>query len=157
MQTVKKQKFVGYKTLVDPETGEGYPMQMNVLEDRDFNFHKVWLQHLVNSLDSISNQKLRLAFWIIDHLDKENKLTMTQRYIAEKSGMSLQTVSRTIKALQEGSPAFLVKINSGAYRVNPDVIWKGSHNNRMGIVYEYRTSDTEQQQQMSMDDVMDEK
>ena len=48
MQTTKKQRFVGYKELVDPETGEKYPMQMNVLEDRDFNFHKVWLQHLVN-------------------------------------------------------------------------------------------------------------
>ena len=73
--TKKKQKFVGYKMLVDPETGEQYPMQMNVLEERDFNFHKVWLQHLVNSLDGISNQRLRLAFWIIDHLDRENKLT----------------------------------------------------------------------------------
>ena len=143
MQTTKKQKFVGYKDLVDPETGEHYPMQMNVLEDRDFNFHKVWLQHLVNSLDSISNQKLRLAFWIIDNLDKENKLTMTQRAIAEKSGMSLQTVSRTLRALQEGEPAFLVKINSGAYRVNPDVIWKGSHSNRMGVCYEYRANTTE--------------
>ena len=27
---------------------------MNVLEERDFNFHKVWLQHLVNSLDLVS-------------------------------------------------------------------------------------------------------
>lgn len=139
MQTTKKQKFVGYKMLIDPETGEQYPMQMNVLEDRDFNFHKVWLQHLVNSLDGISNQRLRLAFWIIDHLDKENKLIMTQRAIAKESGMSYQTVSRTMRALQEGSPAFLVKINSGAYRVNPDVIWKGSYSNRMGICYEYHS------------------
>ena len=155
MQTTKKQKFVGTKMLVDPETNEVYPMQLNVLEDRDFNFHKVWLQHLVNSLDGISNQRLRLAFWIIDHLDKENKLTMTQRYIAEKSGMSYQTVSRTMRALQEGTPAFLVKINSGAYRVNPDVIWKGSHSNRMGILYEYRSSEQERQEQMSIDDLED--
>ena len=145
--TTKKQKFVGFKSLVDPETGERYPMQMNVLEERDFNFHKVWLQHLVNSLDGITNQRLRLAFWIIDHLDRENKLTMTQRTIAEKSGMSYQTVSRTMRALQEGSPAFLVKINSGAYRVNPDVIWKGSYSNRMGICYEYVSEQTEQQQE----------
>lgn len=136
MKTTKKQKFVGVKILYD-ENGQAYPMQMNVLEDRDFNFHKVWLQHLVNSLDSISNQKLRLAFWIIDHLDQENKLIMTQRAISEKSGMSYQTVSRTMRALQEGEPAFLVKINSGAYRVNPDVIWKGHHSNRMGICFEY--------------------
>ena len=147
MQTTKKQKFVGYKTLTDLETGEQYPMQMNVLEERDFNFHKVWMQHLVNSLDAISNQKLRLAFWIIDNLDKENQLIMTQRVIADKSGMSLQTVSRTLKTLcesTEGNPAFLQKINSGAYRVNPEVLFKGSHSNRMGICYEYRRVEQEQ-------------
>lgn len=146
MKTTKKQKFVGYKILVDPETGETYPMQMNVMEDRDFNFHKVWLQHLVNSLDSISNQKLRLAFWIIDHLDRENQLIMTQRAIADATNMSTKTVNTTLKALceaPEGSPAFLQRINSGAYRVNPEVIFKGSHSNRMGICYEYKeTSDT---------------
>lgn len=138
MQTTKKQKFIGYKTLVDPDTGEQYPMQINVLEDRDFNFHKVWFKHLVQSIDEICNQKLRLAFWIIDHLDKENKLVMTQRVIAEQTQISLQTVNKTLKALQEGNPPFLVKINSGAYRVNPEVIFKGSHSNRMGICYEYR-------------------
>ena len=100
----------------------------------------------MNSLDGISNQRLRLAFWIIDHLDKENKLVMTQRAIAEQSGMSLQTVSRTLRALQEGTPAFLVKINSGAYRVNPEVIWKGSYSNRMGICYEYRSEQAEGEQ-----------
>ena len=143
LNTSKKQKYVGYKTLIDPETGESYPMQVNAIYDRDFNFHKVWLQHLVNSLDGITNQRLRLAFWIIDHLDRENKLTMTQRAIAEKSGISYQTVNRTMRALQEGSPAFLVKINSGAYRVNPDVIWKGSYSTRMGICYEYNSEQAE--------------
>jgi hypothetical protein len=141
-------------------------MQMNVLEERDFNFHKVWMQHLVNSLDSISNQKLRLAFWIIDNLDKENQLIMTQRAISEASGISLQTVSRTITALCEapdGGPAFLQKINSGAYRVNPEVLFKGSHSNRMGICYEYRTTDAQGKQderaaeqlegQMSIEDI----
>ena len=136
--TSKKQKFVGTKILVDPETNEAYPMQLNVIEDRDFNFTKVWLQHLVNSLDEISNQKLRLAFWIIDHLDKENQLVMTQRQLADASGISLKTVSRTMQALCEGEPPFLQKINSGAYRVNPDVMFKGSHNNRMGVIYKYQ-------------------
>lgn len=147
MQTTKKQKFVGSKTLVDKETGEEYPMQMNVIEDRDFNFHKVWLQHLINGLDEISNQKLRLAFWIIDNLNKENQLIMTQRVIAEKSGISLQTVSRTMKLLCEpknkDTLPFLQKINSGAYRVNPDVLFKGSHSNRMGVCYEYVKTDSQ--------------
>lgn len=135
--TTKKQKFVGSKAFCDMETGEVIPMQMVQVEDRDFNFHKVWLQNLVMSLEGISNQRLKLAFWILEHLDKENKLVMTQRAIAEGSGMSLATVVRTMKALQEGKPAFLQKINSGAYRVNPQVVWKGSYSNRMGVCFSY--------------------
>lgn len=137
-KTSKKQKFVGTQTFVDTSTGEVVPMQLVELEERDFNFHKVWLQHLVNSLDGISNQKLRLAFWIIENLNKENQLVMTQRAIAQKSGMSIDTVRRTMKALQDGESPFLVKINGGAYMVNPDVIWKGSHSSRMGIVFDYK-------------------
>ena len=144
--TLKKQKFVGTKTLVDPETGEAWASQINVLEDRDFNFHKVWLEHLVQALDDISNQRLRLAFWIIDHLDKENKLVMTQRAIADKSGMGLATVTRTMRALQGGEVPFLQKINSGAYRVNPDVIFKGSFSNRIAVCYEYRDTQAEAQE-----------
>jgi hypothetical protein len=144
LQTSKKQKFIGYKTLVDPDTGETYPMQINVVEDRDFNFHKIWFQHFVNGVDGIANQKLRLAFWIIDNLNQVNELTMTQRAISEKSGISYETVNRTIKALckkDKTGVAFLQKINGGAYRVNPEVIFKGSYSNRMGICYQYRKTD----------------
>lgn len=150
-QTSKIQKFVGYKELQDPETGEKYPMQMNVIEDRDFNFTKVWLQNLINSMNSITNQKMKLAFWIIDNLNKENQLVMTQRKIAERTGISLQTVSKTIKLLckpeEEGSIPFLQKINSGAYRVNPNVLFKGSHSNRMGICFEYLETEKENEKE----------
>lgn len=33
------------------------------------------------------------------------------------------------------------------YRVNPEVIFKGSHSNRMGICYEYKETDTKQQKE----------
>ena len=119
-------------------------MQVIQVEDRDFNFHKVWLKNLIMSLDGISNQRLKLAFWILDHLDSENKLVMTQRAMAQKSGMSLDTVMKTMKALQSGSPAFLQKINNGAYRVNPNVIWKGSFDKRMGICFNYGREDQDE-------------
>ena len=140
MTTSKKQKYVGTKVYIDAETGERVPMQVRALEDRDFNFHKVWLQHFINGMDNIVNQKLRLAFWIVDNLDYENKLVKTQRQMAIETGISFRTVNLTIKALcepGENGVAFLQKMHSGAYRVNPDVIFKGSHNNRIGIVYDY--------------------
>lgn len=146
MITSKKQRFIATKNMMDPETGEIIPAQLMSVEERDFNFHKLWLQHLVNDWDDISNQKLRLAYWIVEHLDSENKLTMTQRTIAEKSGISLNTVSKTMTSLQEGKNGqlpFLIKINSGAYQVNPSVLWHGSHNRRMAVIYDYSIRDAE--------------
>ena len=87
-------------------------------------------------MDLIGNQKTKLAFWLLDNLDRENKITMTYRQIADKSGMSYQTVYRTMNALIESD--FLVKINGGAYRVNPDVLFKGGKSDRLNVLLQYR-------------------
>lgn len=138
--TSKKQKLIGTQEYVNQNTGEVVPMIVTSIEDRDFNFHKMWLNNLIMSLDEITNRKMELAFWIIENLNKENQLVMTQRKIADKTGISIKTVSETMRLLQQGEIPFLVKINSGAYQVNPDVIWKGSHTSRMGIVFDYSKS-----------------
>lgn len=147
--THRRQKIITTREMIDPITGEVTPVIYSKIEDRDFNFHKVWLEHFISALDEITNKKLKLAFWIIKNLDYENKLVMTQRAIAEKSGMSYKTVTDTMKALQNGNPPFLQKINSGAYKVNPDILWKGKHSNRMGVIFEYdkETTDDEKNDQ----------
>jgi len=137
MKRSKKTKLVGVQEYINPSTGEIVPMQVVSVEDRDFDFHKLWLKNLVNSLDFMTNQKLKLTFWIIEHIDRENRLIMTQRKIIEETGISLRTVANTMKALQESDPPFLIKISSGVYQVNPKIIWKGSHGKRMGVIYDY--------------------
>ncbi len=137
MQTYKKQKIVGQTAYTNPATGEVVPFQIISIDDKDFNFHKLWLQNFVIATEDIRNVKMDLVLWIIDNLDKENKLVKTQRQMAEQSHVALSTVQRTIKALLSSTPPFLQKINSGAYRVNPDIIWKGSYSNRMGQIYEF--------------------
>lgn len=134
--TTKKVKVVGTKQYVDSLTGEVETMQVISIEERDFNFHKIWLKSILSTFDLIGNKKVKLAMWIIDHLDSENKLIGTQRAIATQAGCSLSTVSETMKSLQEAD--FLQKINSGAYRINPDIIFKGSRTNRMNVLFEYR-------------------
>ena len=140
--TNKKQKFVGFKELMDVETGEVIPVQMNEIVDRDFNFHKLWLRMFIEGLDRIANKKMKLAFWIIDHLNKENQLVYTFRKMAEETELSYPTVVRTMKELQEGEPPFLKKLHSGAYVVNPDILYKGSHQSRMGVIYQFSQTPT---------------
>lgn len=143
IQPSHKQKVIGFKTLQDIDTQEEIPVQLIEVEERDFNFHKVWLKHLITALDEINSKKQKLAFWILDNLDRENQLTLTLRQIAEQSGISLPTVTRTMKLLQEGDMPLLIRKNSGCYVVNPNIIFKGSHNNRMAVLYNYNTSPRE--------------
>ena len=67
---------------------------------------------------------------------------MTQRQIADKSGISIQTVSRTLQSLIDSN--FLQRINQGAYRVNPDVLFKGGKNARMNVLLQYRDGTAEE-------------
>ena len=115
--TRRKVKVIGTETYINQSTGELNQMQVIDIEERDANFHKLWLGHILQTMDLIGNQKTKLAFWILDNLNVENQLIMTYRQIVEKSGISYDTVSRTMKALIDAN--FLIQINRGAYRVNP--------------------------------------
>src|SRR5699024_10377510 len=133
--TRKKVRLRGTKEFIDASTREKETMQVTNIEERDANFHKIWLGHMLESLDMIGNQKIRVAMFIMENINKENELIMTYRVIAEKTNTSLQTVSETMKALQESN--LLSKIRNGYYRVNPDVIFKGGRNDRMNVLLRY--------------------
>ena len=75
-------------------------------------------------------------------MDSENKICYTLRQMADKSGISLETVRVTIKTLIDGE--FLVKQNQGVYRVHPDRIFKGSGNNRMNVLLQYNQAKKKQ-------------
>lgn len=136
--TRKKVKVIGTENYIKQDTGEIKEMQVVSIEERDANFHKIWLEHIIHSMDIIGNQKIRLAFWLLDQMNSENQITMTLRQMAEKSGISLDTVRKTIKALIESN--FLIRYNTGVYQINPDVIFKGGKNNRLNVLLEYNNS-----------------
>lgn len=133
--TRKKVKVLGTQSYINTNTGEVEEMQVTSIEERDANFHKIWLGHLLESLDMIGNQKIRVAMFIMNNLNSENEFLMTHRIIADKTGISVKTVTETMKILQESG--FLNKIRNGYYRINPDIIFKGGKENRMNILIKY--------------------
>lgn len=133
-QTRKKVKFLGTQKFFD-EKGEIHEMQVTDIEERDANFHKIWLGHLLESLDMIGNKKLKVAMFIMNELNKENQFIGTHRYIAEKTNISLPTITETMRVLQESN--FLIKVRNGFYRANPDVIFKGGKTDRMNVLLRY--------------------
>ncbi len=134
--TSKKVKIVGYQEYLNVDTGEIVPMAVTDIEDRDFNFSKVWMKNFIATLDLIGNKKTALAFWVIDNLNKENQLIYSYRQIAEQTGLSLDTVSTTMKTLKNAD--FLRQIGQ-VYTVNPDIVFKGTRAARIGVLNQYHS------------------
>lgn len=134
--TRKKVKILGKQEYIDPNTGEQKEFQVIDIEERDANFHKFWMFNIIQSLDLIGNQKMKVAFWLMDNMNNQNQIIFTQRQMSEKIGVSLDTVRKTIKSLVDSG--FLKKQGMGVYIVNPDCIFKGGKGERLNILYQYQ-------------------
>ena len=141
-RTSKKVKFLGTQSFINAATGEIVEMSVTDIEERDFNFTKIWMRNFIASLELVGNQKTAVAFWVIDHLNKENQLIATLREMATEIGCSYQTVATTMKILQAAD--FLRRLHSGVYMVNPDILFKGGRNQRIALCTAYHSADYEQ-------------
>jgi predicted transcriptional regulator len=148
--TTKKVKVVGKQQYLNTNTGELEEFQVTDIEERDFNFSKVWIRNFVATLDIVGNQKTRLVYWIIDHLNRENQLIATNRQMVEQTNISLQTVSVTMKALQDAN--FLRRSMNGVYTINPDIVFKGSKTARLNILNRYQELDVNEKPEISREE-----
>ncbi len=140
-----KQKTTGKRMIIHGEERWRTPngmyenLQHFTIEDSDCNFHKVWLLPLLFTYDNLGSKKIMLANWIITHLNRDNQLLLTYRQIAKESGFSINTVARTVQILLE--VGFLKRMNLGNYMVNPDIIFKGAHRDRMNLLITYQNGE----------------
>lgn len=140
----KKKKKIQFSSEVIyrvDENGELHPMTAEVIDEEfdetvDVNFDKIWLGAVFDALEQVGNKKMKVASYILNSRDTTtNYIIKTQRQIAEECGVSLQTVSTTLRALEE---ADLLVGKSGVYQVNPEKIARGKHNKRMAILRIYK-------------------
>ena len=135
-KTVKsKQITIGKAQYANQETGEIETFDVIEEKDVDFNFQKIWLGHLLESLDIIGNKKIKVLNYLLKTKNNENIVIGTQRAIAEKSGVSLPVVNETIKALKAINA--IRSVSSGVLMLNPDIVFKGGNSKRMSILLKY--------------------
>lgn len=142
--TNRKTKVIGERTFIDQESGELVNMNVVEVEQRDANFRKLWLGHILETMEIIGNKKTKVVFHIMENLNSENLFLQTYREVEQKLDISKKTIVETFKALQEGN--FLTMVHSGVYRVNPQAIFKGSYNNRMNVLIRYRDEKAKNEQ-----------
>lgn len=134
-KTRKKTKIIGKQEYINPITGELVEMYVESIQERDCNFEKIWLGHIIQALDIIGNKKIKVINYIMQNRNNDNLFIKPQREVEQALGISVKTINETFKSLQESD--FLTMINRGVYRINPDIIFKGTRNNRMNILIMY--------------------
>ena len=133
----KKQYIVGRQDYINQTTGE--IVTCTVIEKEvynDFNFHKIWLNDLMNILDLIGGKKLEILKYLLNKMSNVDN-TIIARYddIMKDLKVSRQTVSNTLKILREAN--FIKKIANGVYMVNPDIIVKGTGGKKDALMIKY--------------------
>ena len=137
--TTKLTKIVGTETYINNRTGELEDFQVLRMEDTDFDFDKIWLAHILSAIDSLSNQKMRLLSHLLKTRERSNNAVIaTIRELHNQTGISLQVITDTLKILEENK---IIKRKTGVIFVSPDVVFRGTHSNRMRVLLDYRRID----------------
>lgn len=148
--------FRGHRRLIDADTGE--IIQTQVVERTvagDVGFHKVWLHHILELVEEVGNAKMRVLLWLLNRADSQNQVQATVREIAAGAGVGVATVERLMRALISAD-VITRPYRYGPWRLNPNVIFKGSHHQRMNVLIKYRDEKQDDLFETSSDNQHDE-
>lgn len=126
--------------VTNPVTGESEKLD-TVLYRRvigDFDYDKVFLLNLLEGIGVIGGAKFQASMWILKHKDENNYVFVTGEKLAKACNISIQSAHITLRLLKESN--FLTQPKGtigGVYQINPDMIFKGSHNKRMSVLTVY--------------------
>jgi DNA-binding Lrp family transcriptional regulator len=126
----------GSKKYIEVETGEEVVAQTVYQEATDKDFEKIWLAHILTSLNMLGNKKIQILSYLFQNrIVSHNIVPKTLLEIAKETGISYVTVSETIQLLAK---AGLITRKTGMIYLSPGMIFKGTHDNRMRVMFEFR-------------------
>lgn len=122
------------KIIMDTETNETLAVQVVQLP-QNITPQKLKLRHELIQKDAFITSQTKLINYIIDQADTNGFLFMTQKDIANHTGIPTTTVARILNKLQEQEPPFLLKKAISSYQINPTYIETSEPENTTGILY----------------------
>lgn len=130
--SANKIKYVGTQTFTD-SFGNKIDMAM-VEKNYDAMDKKGWRRAIIGDLmeviEQIGNKKIKVMEFLIDNMNTNNEIDLSQREVVEATGISIQTVNETFKALVETN---LLKKIKRKYVLNTQIIsaFGSSEKNKM--------------------------
>lgn len=137
------QTVVGTETFINQESGE--LIEMSVIDKRinqDVNFHKIWLQDVLNVIDSFGNKKILVLTYLLKSMrNEDNSVSGSYREIAKKCNVSYPTVALVMNELIDSD--VLRKVSTATYQFNPSLIVKGGSTKRKHLLIRYNNIEDE--------------
>lgn len=135
-------KVVGFRELVDHDTGEVVLTANMDIYKTDVNWEKVWLDNLMYAINLVSEKSGKILMYFIENRDYENKVLVNKEMVIRHTGISRGTVYPVIKKLIEGN---IIKQLELGFQVNPNVIFNSQaarkkNIQRMDVVLSYYDS-----------------
>ena len=120
--------LIGTKTrsLIDLETGEQIEVQQIVKRVYGQKmFWKVYLLDFLQVLGVLDSKQVDVFIYVLQNTEPSNNTFIgSQRKIAEKTGVSLDTVSKIMGKLQK--VGFIKQVQRGVYQISANVMMRGS-------------------------------
>lgn len=119
-----KTAFLGRRQYIDKLTGEVIELEYiekKVSHSLNRGWRRVYLENFMELLTGLyaAGRKIDVIEFILDNLDSNNKLTISQTEVIEKSGVSKKTVIETYKYLIKNG---FMRKKGTVYIVNPKYI-----------------------------------
>lgn len=123
-ETGIKTHYLGKRTMRDMETGEVIELEYvekKVSHSLKRGWRRVYMENFMELLSSLysAGRKIDVIEFILDNLNSENQLTLTQQQVVQKTGISAQTVVDTYKHLVAND---FMKKQGAVYVVNPKYV-----------------------------------
>lgn len=128
------------KIYIDAETGEKiHAEQITKRAYGQKQFWKIYLMDFLQVLGVLDSKQVDVFVYILENTEQANNTFIgSQRDIATACGVSLDTVSRIMKKLQENG--FVKQIKRSVYQISPNVMLKGSEHKKSLLLNYYDDS-----------------
>jgi DNA-binding transcriptional ArsR family regulator len=134
----------GNERWINQQTGEIIETQTltKEVQEVDIGFHKLWIAHILETIEEVGNAKVKVLFWLLKNADQNNLVKGTLDTISERTEVSRSSVARLMAALRK---ADVVRLEyGGRWLLNPGVIFKGGHGKRMNVLIRYKSMEQQE-------------
>ena len=142
MPKVKKEDnvlYAGADEWVNTRTGQVITANQIIKKTDRNGFMITYLSSIINLIETLGNRKMQVVKYILENMDKStNTLVITNRELAEKPKVSLDTVSKTIATLKK---AKIITTRTGAIMITPELIHKGNKSKEQYLLTKFQEFD----------------